>query len=119
MAKLRIGGATINIRKLKFKALKKVWPLIEKAQSSEDPMEQVDATMQIVYASYLRDNPDEKYEDFEDRFEADEAIALAETLQELMEESGLIRKENPLVGAPVTAKPENPSTEISTESSPS
>lgn len=117
MAHLLIGGKSVVIRKLKFKALKRVWPLLEKAQTSDDPMEQIDATMQIVHASYIRDHGDVSFEDFEDMFESDEAIRLATTLQELMEESGLIPKENPQMEAPVEATPESLSTETSTESS--
>lgn len=117
MAHLLIGGKSVIIRKLKFKALKRVWPLLEKAQTSDDPMEQIDATMQIVHASYIRDHGDVPFEDFEDMFESDEAIKLATTLQELMEESGLIPKGNPQMEAPVEATPESLSTETSTESS--
>ena len=123
MATVKIGGQEYTTGPLKFKQLKKLWPIIQENQKlakeakdsggQVDPMESMGNAIKIVHAALERTNPDLTVEKIEDEIDANECVALQTVILDILEESGFSVK----VGeAPVAeGAPASPSTETSTD----
>ena len=119
MADVTIGGQTWSVSLPNFKRLKQAWKYIAAVQTSEDPMDSIEAILGIVsVGSSVAVTVDE----LEDVLTPGELAGLRPFVNELMVEIGLASEpgtEDPLADPadPQTGAPE-PSTASSSESSP-
>lgn len=123
MATVKIGGQEYTTGPLKFKQLKKLWPVILENQRIAkeakdegrqiDPIESMGNAIKIVAAALERTNPDLTADKIEDEIDASECVELQTVILDILEESGFQLK----VGeAPaVEGAQASPSTETSTD----
>lgn len=119
MAKIKVDGTEYELPKMKFKTLKKAFPIVMSVQNSEDPMELADAAIQVISLAAIKKFPDWTPEWLEENMDADEVKGVTETMMELMIEAGLMTRADAttLMGEAPGVHPAPPSTEISTPSS--
>jgi hypothetical protein len=123
MATVTIGGQEYTTGPLKFKQLKKLWPVILENQKLAkeakdggrqlDPIESMGNAIKIVAAALERTNPELTAEKIEDEIDANECVALQTVILDILEESGFQLKvgEAPAVEGAAAS----PSTETSTD----
>lgn len=121
MAKIKVDGTEYELPKMKFKTLKKAFPIVMGVQDSEDPMELADAAIQVISLAAIKKFPEWTPEWLEENMDADEVKGVTETMMDLMIEAGLMTRADAttLLGEAAGAQQAPPSTETSTPSSPS
>jgi hypothetical protein len=123
MAKVKIGGKEYTTEALRFKQLKRAFPLIQKSQKDikaaqeegreMDPIEGMETAIQIVAIALERTNSDMTAEKIEDEITLEECRQLQDTIVEIVTESGF-EVSKPGEGA-VAEGGASPSTETSTD----
>lgn len=120
--KVTIDGQEYNLPVMKFKTLKKAFPIIEEVQASDDPIAMSEAAIKVISMALLQNPAYDKMtpEYIEDVIDAKETFELAPAMFALMQESGLIPK-NAKLELAASGEAEGaeaaPSTETSTPSS--
>lgn len=124
MATVTIGGQEYTTKPLKFKQLKKAFPLIKQSQelfqaagedkSQVDPIAMMETAIAILAIALERDHPEFTVEKLEEELDMKECQALQETIVEIVTESGF-EAARPGEGAPAEGAPASPSTGTSTE----
>lgn len=117
-----IDGEVYNLPVMKFKTLKKAFPIIEEVQASDDPIAMSEAAIKVISMALMQNPAYDKMtpEHIEDIIDAKETFELAPAMFALMQESGLIPKNAKMeLSSPGEAEgaEDAPSTEISTPSS--
>jgi hypothetical protein len=114
-----IGGKTIEIPVLNFKSIKKIWPLVEKIEDSDNLMQLMDVASDVLAIALERSDQPMTKDDIENNLLGPEIAAIQTSVENLLIESGLLQRTNG--GAPGEAVPaaENHSTATGTELSPS
>lgn len=121
MATVTIGGKEYSIPPLTFKSLKRVWPFLETAAKSEDPFENVGAALAVISEGLSRSETPMTVEEIEDLLFGSEVPPLEKTMGEIMAEGGLVKAkaDGTIITGEAMGEAAPPSTEISTDSSPS
>lgn len=117
-----IDGEVYNLPVMKFKTLKKAFPIIEEVQASDDPIAMSEAAIKVISMALMQNPAYDKMtpEHIEDIIDAKETFELAPAMFALMQESGLIPKNAKMELASsgeAEGAEDAPSTEISTPSS--
>jgi hypothetical protein len=114
-----IDGTSYAVPVMKFKTLKKAFPVVSKLEASDDLIEMTEAAFEVVSLALRQDPANEHMttEWISDNIDIDESIALAETIQGMLVDSGLITKADGEVALSGEAEGAAPSTETSTPSS--
>nr|WP_294564479.1 hypothetical protein [uncultured Rhodopila sp.] len=93
-----IGGEVIALPPImNFATLERVWPAIKAAEATSDPIEQTAARVAIVSAALLATRPDLTVPAIKALLRVnlvdgtDETVSLAQSIQEMLLQSGLIR----------------------------
>lgn len=120
--KVTVDGTVYEVPRMKFKQLKACWPIILKAQSSDDPMEMTSGGIEVLSKAMMREHPHMTLDWLEDNMDIEETKEVGSLLAQIMVDAGLISMEDARValsgevqGAEVPAAP---STETLTPSSP-
>lgn len=117
-----IDGEVYNLPVMKFKTLKKAFPIIEEVQASDDPIAMSEAAIKVISMALMQNPAYDKMtpEHIEDIIDAKETFELAPAMFALMQESGLIPKNAKMELASsgeAEGAEDAPSMEISTPSS--
>lgn len=117
-----IDGEVYNLPVMKFKTLKKAFPIIEEVQASDDPIAMSEAAIKVISMALMQNPAYDKMtpEHIEDIIDAKETFELAPAMFALMQESGLIPKNAKMELASsgeAEGAEDAPSTGISTPSS--
>ena len=120
--KVTIDGKDYVLPVMKFKTLKRAFPIMEEIQGSEDPIAMSEAAIKVVSMALMQEpaHKDMTPEHIEDVITAEETFALAPVIFAMMQDSGLIPKSAKLeLASPGEAEGAEaaPSTETSTPSS--
>ena len=98
MAKIFIGGTEYQVPVLNLKTIKKVWPVVQSAQSSEDMIEAISCAVKVVaLALVAAENPktpdsevDAKADWIEETMTGTEMTGLRDSMRDILIESGLL-----------------------------
>lgn len=115
---ITIDGKVYDLPVMKFKQLKKAYPIIAKAQDAEDPMDMLDAAIEVLSIAMMREHDHMTVEWIEDNLDVSETPAIATVITDLMVQAGLITREEAgklLVEDPGKEAGAAPSTETSTQ----
>jgi hypothetical protein len=122
MAKIIIGGLEFSTGPLKFKQLKKAFPLIKKSQQllkdakeadeEIDPIVAMENAIQIIAFALERENPEMTAEKIEEDISLEECAALNDAIVSIVTESGF-EAAKPGEGLPAKGEA-SPSTETLT-----
>lgn len=133
MSKIIVGGTEMDVPVLKFKALKGVWPEIQKMQavvleakdsgdvSTLDAMAMADVATKIIAMALSQSNPEHNQDWLEENLDINEVPQLGPVMLDMLIESGLVNraeadKQSRELGNAM-GKAANLSTETSTPSS--
>lgn len=119
MAKFVIGGVKHEFPPLNLKAMRRIWPLIEKVQAASDLPSIMDVTTQIISLVMERSASPMTPEEIEDAMFAYEIEGVRQAMEELLIESGVLQRVTPGdASGEAVGEAASPSTETSTELSP-
>jgi hypothetical protein len=116
MAILRIGGRDIEVPPLNFKAIKRIWPLMEGVTTSKDFMKLIDTATEILEIALARSETPLKAVEIEDQLLGFELEGVQKSVEDLLVESGLLKRVTGGEEA-VGELPAKPSMETGTDSS--
>lgn len=108
------GGTVYQLETPNFKTIKALWPVIQKAQNTADPIEAVSLGIEIVSIVALKTYPELTVDGIEERLLGPEAKLLKDTVRAVMIDSGLIDADGSTEGK-AEEEAETPSTGTSTE----
>lgn len=119
MAKITVDGTEYELPKMKFKTLKKAFPIVMAVQETDDPIAMADAAIQVISLAAIKKFPEMTPEWLEENMDADEVKGVTATMIDLMIEAGLMTRADAttLLGEAAGAPPAPPSTETLTPSS--
>jgi hypothetical protein len=92
MAILRIGGRDIEVPPLNFKAIKRIWPLMEGVTTSKDFMKLIDTATEILEIALARSETPLKAAEIEDQLLGFELEGVQKSVEDLLVESGLLKR---------------------------
>ncbi len=87
---LKIGGAEYIIPPLNFRQLKKLYPVIEQMQKTDNPMDQMQAVVTIAQAALSRNYPEMTIEQVEEMIDLNN---IRQVIEAIMGISGFLRGE--------------------------
>lgn len=114
---VRIDGKDYPVPVMKFKALKQSFPILQKVQEAEDPMEMVSAGIQVLSIAMIKEHPDMTPEWLEENMNISETVGIGTFIKDVMVEAGLVSKEDGEALLAGEGPGAAPSTETSTPSS--
>lgn len=113
MAEFTVGGEAIQVSLPNFKAMKPIWPIIERATQNPDFVSATDAVLTLVAQ---RGTPAFTIDQLEEKLTPAEAMKLPLALNTLLIEIGLAKPKDASKGEAEPAKDQaSPSTATSTE----
>lgn len=117
MTKVTIGGTDYDVPPMKFKTLKKAYPIIMAARESDDPMEVASVGIEVLSLAMTKQHPDMTPEWLEEEMFINETMALGEFIGQIMVDSGLVTEGDLKTALAGGASGEFPGAAPSTETS--
>jgi len=123
-AKISIDGKEFLVPVMKFKTLKKSYPIIQSVLGEDDPIAMASKAIEIISLAMMQEHHEMTADWLEDNMLVSETKDLDQIMMKMIVDSGLIDQEGfdkmagEAKGSPAPAEPENPSTEILTSSLP-
>lgn len=117
MTKITIDGTEYDIPVMKFKTLKRAYPIVVGVQSAGDPLEMASGAIEVISMAMMQKHPDMTAEWIEENLTAPESKALPDVLMQLMVDAGLVTRgeATALAGEAPGVALTPPSTETSTD----
>lgn len=121
MATLSIGGKQIELPVLNFKTIKKIWPLVQDIQGSEDLIKLMEVASNVISLVLERSATPMTVDEIEDQLLGPEIQPMQKAIEDMMVESGLLERKpgGDIVSGEAKGAAASPSTETGTDSSPS
>lgn len=118
-ASIKIDGTEYIIPTMKFKVLKRAFPIMMKSGDMTDPMELASLGIEVISMALMQTHPEMTPDWIEENIESSETFGLDKTLLQIMVDNGVMTEEQLKGGEnkPGEAKGAAPSTETLTPSS--
>lgn len=92
MATAIIGGKEYPLPALNLKTVKKIWPLVERIQGSNNLMDLMDVATQIISHALARSDQPLTVDQIEEEMLASEIEGIKVSMEELLIDSGLLQR---------------------------